>query len=571
MNGHLPDPAALAIPFFTLAGLLEVVVARVRGRGHWSLRDAGTSLLTGFGFMVVNLLSAGVIYAAYLWLHRFRLFDLPISFWAWAVLLPLEDLCAYWNHRWSHEWRLWWASHATHHSSRAFNLATGLRQTWTDPLTLGWLCWAPLVLLGFHPALVLFQRGLSLVYAFFLHTVHVPRGPDWLERNLGTPSNHRVHHASNPRYLDANYAPICQFWDRLFGTYVAETPEEPVRFGLVHDIATENPLRVLLFEWAWMWRDVRRAPDWRSRLRYVFGRVGWSHDGSKRTTAEAKAAWRRWREQQSRQADAPQAPRPAPTATQAAPAAGALALLLLLAPGPDAQAEPCPTPSDAHAPGAPAGGEARPAWLPARVGSPDRLAPARERLRQEGAHAATWAGVWGAVNGAFLVGNLAALPFTPPDAASRAPRVVGAAQAALGLAGVLLAPPGVRAEADALEASLAALPAGGCAAVAEADLRLERGAWAEAESTGWLPHALNLAVNAGAGLVLWLGYGRPVDALFAGVGGAALGTASILTRPRGLLGAAAPAPAAAPGVTVTVLPPTARLPSAPGLALGGTF
>ena len=148
-----------------------------------------------------------------------------------------------------------------------------------------------MALIGFPPALILFEKGVSLVYQFWIHTETVGRLPAWFEAVMNTPSHHRVHHATNPRYLDRNYAGIFILWDRLFGTFVAETLEDPCRYGLVHNIGTFNPLRIAVHEWVAILADLKRARSWRARLVFLFGVPGRSLDGSRQTADELRAAW----------------------------------------------------------------------------------------------------------------------------------------------------------------------------------------------------------------------------------------------------------------------------------------
>jgi sterol desaturase/sphingolipid hydroxylase (fatty acid hydroxylase superfamily) len=286
------DPVTLAIPLFVLAIVAEVLLIRARrAKGAYEPRDALTSLGMGLGNTVAGLLVGGVILAATVWVWRHRLFDIPMTaIWAWAALFLLEDLTYYVFHRLSHERRIWWAAHVNHHSSQHYNLSTALRQTWTGGLAGTWLLWLPLAFVGFPPAMIAIQKGISLVYQFWIHTEAIGRMPRWFEAVFNTPSHHRVHHARNPRYLDANYAGILIVWDKLFGTFVPEEPEEPCRYGLVRNLGGFNLLRVAFHEWVAMGRDVARHP--RHALGYVFGLPGWSHDGSRKTSAELKARWR---------------------------------------------------------------------------------------------------------------------------------------------------------------------------------------------------------------------------------------------------------------------------------------
>lgn len=286
----LPNPVALAIPAFILLVLLEIAVARARGLFAYELRDTAASLAMGLGNLVIGLAAGFAAYRALVFVHGFRLFDLGYAWWSFALILFAEDLTYYGFHRLSHRCRFWWAAHVNHHSSQHYNLSTALRQTWTGGL-FEWLLWLPLAFIGFPPALILFEKGVSLVYQFWIHTETVRRFPAWFEWVMNTPSHHRVHHATNPRYLDRNYAGIFILWDRLFGSFVAEAPEDPCRYGLVHNIGTFNPLRIAFHEWVAILGDLKAARSWRARLVYLFAAPGRSLDGSRQTTDEIRAQW----------------------------------------------------------------------------------------------------------------------------------------------------------------------------------------------------------------------------------------------------------------------------------------
>ena len=203
----------------------------------------------------------------------------------------LEDLSYYWFHRISHERRWFWASHVVHHTSQHYNLSTALRQTWTGSIGATFIFWLPMAWIGFPPAMIAFFSGVSLVYQFWIHTEAVDRmGP--LEWVLNTPSHHRVHHATNPRYLDSNYAGVLIIWDRMFGTFVEETKADKPIYGVVSNIHTFNPFRIAFHEWVGMARDIGQAKTWREKLQFAFGPPGWSPDGSRPTSASLKAAWR---------------------------------------------------------------------------------------------------------------------------------------------------------------------------------------------------------------------------------------------------------------------------------------
>lgn len=188
----------------------------------------------------------------------------------WLALFLLVEFAYYWHHRAAHRVRWFWATHAVHHSSSALMLASAIRLGWTSRLGGALLFYAPLAWLGFPAQAVLELAAAVLAYQFWIHVDWLPRlGP--LEWVLNTPAHHRVHHASNPEYLDCNYGGVLIVFDRLFGTFVAERPGVAIRYGLVHPLASHNPLRIALHGWLALARDLRAARGTRARLRVVFG------------------------------------------------------------------------------------------------------------------------------------------------------------------------------------------------------------------------------------------------------------------------------------------------------------
>jgi sterol desaturase/sphingolipid hydroxylase (fatty acid hydroxylase superfamily) len=285
-----PSVTQLAIPFFIAAILGEIVWIRFfGGAGEYETHDTAASLLMGVGNVAMGLVFGFISYGILMWFWQFRFFDLGIGWLVGIAAFLIDDLRYYWYHRIAHTCRWFWAEHVNHHSSQHYNLSTALRQSWTGNFTGAVLLQVPMVLLGFHPAFVAFVYGFNLVYQFWIHTETIRRLPWWFEAVMNTPSHHRVHHATNARYLDANFAGTLIIWDKLFGTFVPETEADRPRYGLVSNIATFNPIKVAFHEWIAMLRDAARpglSPG--HRLRYLFKPPGWSHDGSRRTSGEIK-------------------------------------------------------------------------------------------------------------------------------------------------------------------------------------------------------------------------------------------------------------------------------------------
>ena len=272
-----PDPTLYAIPFFLVSLLVELALTRrARSRaadviGYEDRRDTWASLAMGVGSIpfvaLINL--ATYLLASVLWSHR--LTDLGEGVLGWSVAMIGWDLGFYWHHRIEHEVRLFWACHVNHHSSRAYNLSTALRQPWTPYL--GIALYPPLALVGVRPWMILFAGGLNLVYQFWIHTELVGKLPRAIELLFNTPSHHRVHHGANPAYIDRNYGGVLIVWDRLFGTFMEE--DERVVFGLTKNIETYNPLRIAFHEYAAIGRDVARSRSLGEALGYVFRGPGW--------------------------------------------------------------------------------------------------------------------------------------------------------------------------------------------------------------------------------------------------------------------------------------------------------
>ncbi|MFE0014370.1 sterol desaturase family protein [Mesorhizobium sp. NPDC059054] len=290
---QFPDVTKLAIPFFVVAILLEVWLVRTgRAKGEFETRDTLTSLMMGTGNVAAGILLGIVSFSALMWVWQFRFFDLGVSVWTCIAAFLIDDLRYYVYHRIAHRCRWVWAEHVNHHSSQHYNLSTALRQSWTGLFTGMFVLQVPLVLLGFHPAVIAFVYGFNLIYQFWIHTETIGKMWNWVEFIFNTPSHHRVHHATNPRYLDANYAGTLIIWDRMFGTFVEELEEDRPRFGIVKNIGTFNPFKVAFHEWIGMFKDAFSpglTPG--QRLRYLFMPPGWSHDGSRDTSETLKAAY----------------------------------------------------------------------------------------------------------------------------------------------------------------------------------------------------------------------------------------------------------------------------------------
>ena len=262
------NPTVIAIPLFALMIGIEALIARRRDRDFYSGYDAFTNILIGFVSVAFGGLFGLGIGLVYTFLYELSPLKLPTdAWWSWTVLFFLDDFAYYWFHRVSHETRLFWNFHVVHHSSQHYNLSVAVRQSWFSGL-LHWIFYAPIMLLGFAPWMLLITHGFNLIYQFWIHTRLIDK-LGWFEWIFNTPSHHRVHHGVNDAYLDKNYAGVFIIWDRMFGTFVPET-EEP-RYGIIKPIASHNPLWINLHAWFEMFDAMKRRETAVGKFRCIFG------------------------------------------------------------------------------------------------------------------------------------------------------------------------------------------------------------------------------------------------------------------------------------------------------------
>lgn len=260
---------AFAIPFFLLLMGLEYALARWMRKDYFRFNDSVANLSVGIAERLLDLFTIGVFYGVYDHLHQhYALFMIQPSAWTWVALFVATDLVWYWYHRLAHEVNLFWAAHIVHHQSEEFNYTVSARITiFQAVIRTGF--WAILPVIGFPADMITTLLLLHGLYPFFIHTRTIGK-LGLLEYVLVTPSHHRVHHASNPGYLDKNYGDILIIWDKLFGTFAPET-EAPV-YGLTKPLGSYSflwqhfhyPLELLV--------AVRRTPGFVAKIRLLFGR-----------------------------------------------------------------------------------------------------------------------------------------------------------------------------------------------------------------------------------------------------------------------------------------------------------
>ena len=281
----------VAAPTVLMLSLLEAVVLSRIQRYDW--RALGVSLFDYALRIAVTLFVPLTIAAPLIgWVIQHRLTTIPVDNLGAVLLLFISlEFFYYWLHRAGHRVRWFWGNHSVHHSPNQLNLAASLRIGAFGKLTGNVIFLLPLVWIGFDLRLVLTALTLNLLYQFWIHATWIPK-LGWLEYVLNTPSAHRVHHAANVEYLDANYGGVLIVFDRLFGTYIAERDDLPCRYGLVHPVTSYNPLRVEFAQWISLGRDLAAARSLRAFVGYLVMPPGWAPQGPGETTEALRARQR---------------------------------------------------------------------------------------------------------------------------------------------------------------------------------------------------------------------------------------------------------------------------------------
>jgi len=268
------DIYTVGVPVIIGLITLEAVFSAYKKFNYYRLADTGGTLGLLFGNIIVSLLSQGFIIGLYFYLYQFSVVKINNGLPSWAVWIltfVAIDFVFYWYHRASHRVRILWAVHMNHHSSVEMNFSVAFRQAWFGPLSkVPFFLVLPLI--GFDPSITAVAGVCSTLWGVVGHTQVIGR-LGWLDSIFNTPSTHRVHHGTNPEYIDRNYGNLLIIWDRIFGTYARE--KAPVRFGLVNNIDTNNPIKITFHTWAAMYKDISKAHLLTHKLAYIFGPPDW--------------------------------------------------------------------------------------------------------------------------------------------------------------------------------------------------------------------------------------------------------------------------------------------------------
>ena len=265
----------LATPVFFLLIAIEFAWGHKKARNTYRLNDAINSISLGMlsqiSAVFTRLFRVGIYTAIYSSVAIWPDTAFWTTWYGWLLALVFYDFCYYWLHRAGHESAVFWAAHVVHHQSQDYNLSTALRQTSSGAL-LGWVFYVPMAVAGVPPLVFGVVALVDLLYQFWVHTEHVKK-LGWFDRWFCSPSNHRVHHAVNDRYLDRNYGGILIIWDRLFGSFKEE--DEKCVYGTRKPLNSWDPLWSNAEVYWALLKDSWHARSWADKLRVWCKPPGW--------------------------------------------------------------------------------------------------------------------------------------------------------------------------------------------------------------------------------------------------------------------------------------------------------
>jgi sterol desaturase/sphingolipid hydroxylase (fatty acid hydroxylase superfamily) len=264
---------ALSVPVFFLLMGLELLYGLITRQRLYRLNDAVANLGCGMGQQVLGTWFKVLTFAMYVFIYEnLRIYTFPDTWYTWVLLFIGVDLCYYWFHRLSHGINAIWATHIVHHQSEEYNLSVALRQSWFQTCFSS-LFYIPLSFLGFNPVTMLTVAAFQTLYQFWIHTKAIKKLPAPVEYIFNTPSHHRVHHGTNPKYIDRNHAGTLIIWDRMFGTFQEE--EEEVYYGITTPLNSWNPVRANFHYWADIVRLSRKSRSLKDRINAFIRPPGW--------------------------------------------------------------------------------------------------------------------------------------------------------------------------------------------------------------------------------------------------------------------------------------------------------
>lgn len=268
LEKNSPEIIVYAIPFMAFFTLLEIGYSWYHQRKNYKTKESIGSTLVGLGNVFINFLLKVAFLYGVVWIYNLVPWRMALNWWTFIPCYIIFDLCSYWAHRISHQQRFFWATHVVHHSAEHYNLTVSFRLSWVQNFKI--IFFLPVAFMGFHPVILFVVSQTAVLFQFWVHTEYIRKLHPIIEYIFATPSNHRVHHGCQDKYLDKNFAATFIFWDRIFGTYQPE--EEEPEYGLTKKIGNRlDPLYLNFHEYYEMIADVKQAKGLKQKLFYIFG------------------------------------------------------------------------------------------------------------------------------------------------------------------------------------------------------------------------------------------------------------------------------------------------------------
>lgn len=271
LEKNAPNLLVYALPAVAICTLLEFVFSKDREHKSYENKETLGSIFIGAGNLLVNLVMKVVLLYGAVWIYNLLPWRMEFSWWTLIPCFIAYDCCSYWSHRISHFNRFFWATHVVHHSAEHYNLTVAFRQSWVQHFKT--IFFIPIALMGFHPLVFFMASQLSVLYQFWVHTESIGKLHPFIEKYFGTPSNHRVHHGSQEKYLDKNFGATFMIWDHMFGTFQYEE-EQPI-YGLTTPVENKtNPFVLNFHEYRDMITDIKQSDGLAELLFFVFASPG---------------------------------------------------------------------------------------------------------------------------------------------------------------------------------------------------------------------------------------------------------------------------------------------------------
>jgi sterol desaturase/sphingolipid hydroxylase (fatty acid hydroxylase superfamily) len=258
-----PNLLIWAAPVMFLFVLLELFFSWSTNKQYYNKKETIGSVFVGIGNVFIGFLLKTLLFVIFVWIYNLLPWRMALNWWTLIPCYILFDFCSYWTHNISHRVRFFWATHVVHHSSTHFNLTVSFRLSWMQYIKIIFVF--PVALMGFHPVVIFFTSQIAVLFQFWVHTEYIRKLHPFIEYILATPSNHRVHHGSQPTYINKNYGATFVLWDRIFKTYQKE--EEQVQYGITEEITKHSdPIHINFHEYGSIWKDLSSTTSWRRRL-----------------------------------------------------------------------------------------------------------------------------------------------------------------------------------------------------------------------------------------------------------------------------------------------------------------